>query len=103
MPDCNLQLAQEDLEDQDVPKERKIKGCVGRYYYMGPSFFCLFTRMWYEHSGYITNTHFEVGYIQGIQVNRWGRRDPGGRLDQENPRGQTMLDRCKWFPLPLTQ
>lgn len=42
MPDCNLQLAQEDLEDQDVPKERKIKGCVGRYYYMGPPFFCFY-------------------------------------------------------------
>lgn len=38
MPACNLLFAQEDLEDLDVPRERKIKGCVGTYYYIGPPF-----------------------------------------------------------------
>lgn len=37
MQGCNLLLAQEDLEDQDVPKEKK---CVGRYYYLRLHCFC---------------------------------------------------------------
>lgn len=62
---CNLLFAQEGLEDQDVPKERERKGCVDTYYYMGHITFFFLARMWYEHAGYKTNTHFEVGIHTG--------------------------------------